>query len=75
MINIFLLNQFCLINILFVESSEVASDSENDDVTINQPISREDSDDDDTLPVFLWKPPSHGLGDLGQWEAHTKVIN
>lgn len=52
--------------------TEASSDSD-DDITDKQPISREDSDEDDELPVFLWKPPSHGLGDLGQWEAHTKV--
>ncbi|XP_045194698.2 zinc finger CCCH-type with G patch domain-containing protein-like [Mercenaria mercenaria] len=54
-------------------SSEASSDSD-DDITDNQPISRQDSDEDDELPVFLWKPKSHGLGDLGQWEAHTKGI-
>ena len=55
------------------ESSEDSASDSNDEIT-NQPISREESDDEDSsLPVFLWKPKSHGLGDLGQWEAHTRV--
>lgn len=55
------------------KESSTLSDDDDDDITDNQPINREDSDDEDALPVFLWKPPKHGLGDLGQWEAHTKV--
>lgn len=61
------------VDILPQDALEASSDSD-DDITDNQPISRQDSDEDDELPVFLWKPPSHGLGDLGQWEAHTKGI-
>ncbi|XP_060592814.1 zinc finger CCCH-type with G patch domain-containing protein-like [Ruditapes philippinarum] len=50
------------------DNVEESSDSDDG------PINRQDSDSDDELPVFLWKPKSHGLGDLGQWEAHTKGI-
>lgn len=54
----------------FLDESDQASSDSDDDY---QPMRKEDSDEEDDLPVFLWKPPSHGLGDLGQWEAHTKV--
>ncbi|XP_052789995.1 zinc finger CCCH-type with G patch domain-containing protein-like [Mya arenaria] len=56
------------------DESDSSSESGDDDIIINQPISRDDSDDEDDFPVFLWKPSSHGLGDLGQWEAHTKGV-
>ena len=58
--------------ILFSEQGDESSDDSDDDIN-TQPISREESDDEDSLPVYLWKPQSHGLGDLGQWEAHTRV--
>ena len=56
----------------FSDHDEDSSDDTDEDI-INQPISREESDDEDSLPVYLVKPQSHGLGDLGQWEAHTRV--
>ncbi|KAH3874149.1 hypothetical protein DPMN_037391 [Dreissena polymorpha] len=53
---------------------EGTDDDVDDDITEVLPIDREESDDDDALPVFLWKLSSHGLGDLGRWEEHTKGI-
>lgn len=61
---------------LFKTEGKVSESSSDDDDSVDlslQPINRDESDDEDSLPVFLWKPPSHGLGDLGQWEAHTRV--
>ncbi|XP_052268734.1 zinc finger CCCH-type with G patch domain-containing protein-like [Dreissena polymorpha] len=52
---------------------EGTDDDVDDDITEVLPIDREESDDDDALPVFLWKLSSHGLGDLGRWEEHTKL--
>ena len=58
--------------ILFTEHEAQSSDDSDENIN-NQPMNREESDDEDSLPVYLWKPQSHGLGDLGQWEAHTRV--
>ena len=55
------------------ESDNLDADSK-DELKYNNANNKEDSDDEeDSLPDFLMKPPSHGLGELGQWEAHTKV--
>lgn len=55
--------------------SSDSDEDDRDDVTEIKAINRQESDDDeDDFPVYLWKPKSHGLGDLGQWEAHTKGI-
>ncbi|XP_071097176.1 zinc finger CCCH-type with G patch domain-containing protein-like [Haliotis cracherodii] len=50
------------------------SDGEQEEPsTSSQPIRREDSDSEDELPVFLWKPPKTTAA-LGEWEQYTKGI-
>ncbi|KAL4218838.1 hypothetical protein ACF0H5_021426 [Mactra antiquata] len=49
-------------------------DTDDDDDDYKEILHNGDDNDDDDLPVYLWKPPTIGLGDLGQWEAHTKGI-
>ena len=55
----------------YLENTPEDEDSSDDDDGEGRHL--EEDEDEEELPVFLWKPPSHGLGGLGQWEAHTRV--
>ncbi|ESP04471.1 hypothetical protein LOTGIDRAFT_170716 [Lottia gigantea] len=52
-----------------IVSSSEESDIEEDYV----PLDKSDSEDEDCLPVFLWKPPKT-TARLGEWEEHTRGI-
>ncbi|XP_067662234.1 zinc finger CCCH-type with G patch domain-containing protein-like isoform X1 [Haliotis asinina] len=57
-----------------VDDSLLSDDEkEEEPSTSSQTISREDSDSEDELPVFLWKPPKTTAA-LGEWEQYTKGI-
>ncbi|KAK6195206.1 hypothetical protein SNE40_000680 [Patella caerulea] len=60
--------------ILPIDNGDDISDDESElDDDLNKPLDRSDSEDDDALPVFLWKPPKT-TAKLGEWEEHTKGI-
>lgn len=58
--------------IYFTDKHNSDSDVSSDDEAVKN-LKDSDSDDDDMLPVFLWKPPKT-LQALGEWETHTKVL-
>lgn len=60
-------------DILPLDKCNSDSDVSSDDEETIKNLKDSDSDDDDMLPVFLWKPPKT-LQALGEWETHTKGI-
>ncbi|XP_013410712.1 zinc finger CCCH-type with G patch domain-containing protein [Lingula anatina] len=49
------------------------SDSDSDSIQPLKPLNDENSDEEEAVPVFLWKPPQTTQA-MGEWEAYTKGI-
>ena len=62
-----------LLNCLGLEDDSSSSDSDEgggEKLALNH--HGNSSEDEDALPVYLWRPPKT-LEAMGEWEAHTRV--
>ena len=56
----------------YAENSAVEADGDDGDDITGEGTSGEEEEEDEALPLYLWKP-SDTTDVLGQWEVHTKV--